>query len=75
MTPSEIARGLSKAQREMLLKGQWPAWQRELRETRVKAALERKGLCTFTHVIAGRGDFRLSDLGLAVRAHLQENPR
>ena len=69
---AEIARGLSKAQREMLEKGAWPAWQRELRETRVKSAMERKGLCTFTHIIAGRGDFRLTPLGLAVAAHLKD---
>lgn len=65
-----IARGLSKAQREMIAKGEFPAWMRERRESRVKSALVKKGCATFHHVIAGRGDFFLTPLGAAVRAHI-----
>ena len=69
----QIVKGLTEAQKRLIEKGNWPEWQREYREHRSKCVLERKGICTFTHLIAGRGDWLLTPTGLAVRSLIQEN--
>lgn len=72
---AKIAAGLTKPQLRIVLaafKPEWPAYVRETREHPVKNALARKGICEFYHVIAGRGDWRLTPLGLAVRDYLRE---
>jgi len=71
--PAEIARvaaGLTRAQREEMRHGKFPASSAELREHRTRKVLVRLKLATFHHIIAGRGDYKLTERGLAVRAHI-----
>lgn len=55
-----LAKRLSRSQREYVLEGPYPHW------TQTRWALERKGIASQSHID------RLSDLGLAVRARLEE---
>lgn len=75
MDAEKIAKGLSETQRHVIVRGSFPAWQREREGSATKAALVRRGICTFTHIIAGRGDFRLTPLGFAVRDAIAREDR
>jgi hypothetical protein len=72
-TVARIASGLTKAGRRAMKLDRFPDWSAKPREHRVYAALERRGLLIFRHIIAGQGDFHLTPEGLAVRAHLLAN--
>lgn len=67
---ARVAAGLTRAQREEMRYGKFPSPSAELREHRTRKVLVRLGLATFHHIIAGRGDYKLTDHGQAVRDHI-----
>ena len=68
--PQAIADGLSEAQRRAMKRDRFPGLTCHSRDHRVYAALARKGLLEFRHVIACKGYYLLTPLGLSVRAIL-----
>ncbi len=66
---ARIAAGLTNAQREYIAEGPYPHW------TQTRVALEKRGLSTGTRIGPMTWRFHLSELGLAVRHHLQKEPR
>lgn len=71
----KLARGLTKAQRRALQRGRFPDHCAYNREHPVFSAMERKGFLLFRHIIAGKGDFCLTPLGLALKAHIEKTER
>ena len=70
---AKIAAGLTKAGKRAIKIDRFPDYCAKPRTHRVYAALERRGLLMFRHIIAGQGDWHITETGLAVRAHLKEN--
>lgn len=68
MSAGEIAKGLTKAQREQVIR-MADVWR--LPDLRVTPSLVAKGL---VRQCGKKYGHELTPLGLAVRAHLQENP-
>ena len=73
MTEAEIERiaaGLTKAGKRAIKNDRFPDYCAKPRTHKVYAALERRGLLVFRHIIAGQGDWHITETGKALRAHL-----
>ncbi len=68
---SQLAKSLTNAQRARMTQYRFTPTVCETREAPVPNGLARKGLVEFKHKAGGRGDWALTPLGEALRAHLK----
>ena len=66
-----IAAKLSPAQMMAMRHHRLPAPITYPRDHQLYAALERRGLLQFRHIMCGRGDFTLTELGQRLRDHMR----